>query len=161
MSAALLDSSNISSIQPVALSDPSQDWATCSAYQLDLSNQGELLLPDQYDLTVSDLRRAFQNHKGLVVHCTDKIDLYLPATEDMLNMFKSMVNRPLVVGDVFLLNIATMSNVEDPVQMNGNDLNTNVIDYWGDYFTFGELRFVVSNNDRIVVNLMSLSMINT
>lgn len=114
--------------------DFGQDWVYSEPCVLELTES-------QHDLSISELLRAFQNHHGLVIKNSQPVSINLPPASLMLEMFKNMVNRPLVDGDLFILNIKSVENVYSIIPSGFVSMvySANIPVYGGEY------RFVINN----------------
>lgn len=141
----LLDTSNVTASQPTARTINGHDWNKSVPF-IYRGNGGQLEL--------SDMIAAFQSPKGMVF-TRDDMTVTLPPTEDLLALFANMVNRPLIVGDVFTLNV-TSANPGDNVIVESydegtamNPVNNPVVVYNVSVYSMAQFNFIVMDSEGL------------
>lgn len=90
---SVVGASNITNTQVHARQNQTQKWVT----------DADPALVWMGSITVDKIMTALKNHRGVFIGSST---LILPSTADLLETFATVVNRPLVDGDVFYINVS-------------------------------------------------------
>lgn len=134
---SLIDASNISTVQATKTTGS-------------LPGPAILDITDNVFISVSDLAKGFQHQQGLLIRSDEDngYSLTLPSTESLLNMFAHLVNRPLVDGDLFILNINTNNRAVNLVVGDNDSLVDNEAIFFE--LATGEIFFVIDATNSLI-----------